>query len=90
MGYSIDHQANETILGNTTLTGLSYGSHSLTLYANGSFGNTGASQTIYFDSQPPELFPTVPIAAVSVAVVLVVAGLLVYHKKHKRNLVSKG
>jgi len=33
----------------------------------------------------PELFPTVPVAAVSVAaVVLLIAGLLVYHKKHKR------
>ncbi len=35
-------------------------------------------------------FPIVPFASISVAVVaLVVAGLLVYHKKHKHNLVKK-
>lgn len=85
IGYSIDHQANETILGNTTITGVSYGSHSLALYANGTFGNTGASQIIYFDVHPPEPFPTqtVIVAVLVVLAVMVVAGSLVYFKKRK-------
>jgi hypothetical protein len=36
-----------------------------------------------------ESFPIVPVAVASVAIALVVAGLLVYHKKHKRKLVKK-
>jgi hypothetical protein len=84
MGYSIDHQANETMLGNTTLTELSYGSHSLTLYANGTFGNTGESQTIYFDIQPPEPFPTLSVAIAFLVGIVVVFELLVYFKKRKR------
>jgi hypothetical protein len=85
IGYSLDEQANITINGNTTITGLSSGLHTITVYANDTFGDIGTSQTINFTIAKPEPFPTVPVAAVSVAVVaLVAAGLLVYNKKHKR------
>jgi hypothetical protein len=85
IGYSLDEQANITINGNTTLTGLSSGLHTITVYANNTFGDIGTSQTINFTIAKLEPFPTVPVAAVSVAVVaLVAAGLLLYHKKHKR------
>jgi len=66
MGYSLDGKANVTIIGNANLTGLSDGSHSLTVYANDTVGKTGASETIYFSiktqqSQPsPTLQPTNP------------------------------
>ncbi|MCJ7561073.1 right-handed parallel beta-helix repeat-containing protein [Candidatus Bathyarchaeota archaeon] len=46
--YSLDGQANVTIAGNTILTGLSDGMHSLTVYANDSFGNTGFSGMVHF------------------------------------------
>jgi hypothetical protein len=48
VGYSVDGQNNVTITGNTTLTGLSEGSHGLTVYARDKAGNMGASETIYF------------------------------------------
>ena len=48
IGYSLDGQANVTITGDTDLTGLSDGSHSLIVYAEDNAGNTGTSETIYF------------------------------------------
>lgn len=72
MAYSLDGQANVTITENTTLTGLSDGSHSLIVYAMDSAGNTGFSKTIYFSiktqqSEPfPEPFPPLWVAAAAV------------------------
>ena len=86
--YSLDGQENASIAGNMTLTNLPYGEHYITVFATDEAGNTGASETIYFDisGEPePEPFPVVPVAAVSVvAIALLGAGLLVYHKKHRR------
>ncbi len=48
MGYSLDGQASVTVTGNTTLTGLSDGSHSIVVYANDTIGNMGSSQVIFF------------------------------------------
>jgi len=85
IAYSLDGQANVTITGNTTLTGLSDGSHSLIVYARDTAGNTGASEPIHFsvETQEAEPFPiwTVPIF------VLVAAGaaaLLIYFTKVKK------
>ncbi len=57
MGYNLDGQANTTITGNTTLTGLLDGSHYVVVYANDTAGNMGASNTVYFtvDSTPPNI-----------------------------------
>ena len=41
VGYSLDGAANVTLTGNTTLSGLSLGSHDLTVYANDTSGNWG-------------------------------------------------
>jgi hypothetical protein len=80
MGYSLDGKANVTINGNTTLTELSSGKHSLTIYSNDTAGNMGSSKTIYFTVSEP--FPTTWILASVVLVVVVGVGLLVYFKKH--------
>jgi hypothetical protein len=58
--------------------------HSITVYANDTFGNIGA-ETITFTIAKPETFPTATVAAVSgaSAVVVVAAGLLIYFKKRK-------
>ncbi|MCJ7560664.1 hypothetical protein MUO79_08635, partial [Candidatus Bathyarchaeota archaeon] len=71
--YSLDAQDTVTIAGNTTLTGLSYGSHNLTVYAQDIAGNIGASVTIYFtiakesETRPePETFPITWLAAAAV------------------------
>jgi len=54
-GYSLDGAPNVTLLGNTTLTGLTDGEHTLTIYANNTAGNMN-STTIWFtvDTTLPE------------------------------------
>ena len=87
LSYSLDGKQNVSITGNYTLANLSTGFHNVTIYANDTFGNIGASQTISFTIDKTEPFPTSTVVAVSVAVAAVVvvgAGLLVYRKKHKR------
>jgi ureidoglycolate hydrolase len=88
IGYSLDGKPNVTIAENTTLTGLSSGLHNITIYANDTFGNMGASETVSFTIAKPESepFSTATVVAVSgaSAVVVISAGLLVYFKKRKR------
>jgi hypothetical protein len=48
MGYSLDNQANVTITGNTTLTGLASEPHNVIVYANDTYGNMGSSDKVYF------------------------------------------
>jgi hypothetical protein len=85
MKYSLDGQENVTVVGNTTLAGLTNGYHNVTVYAADEAGNSGASETLLFDVELPEPFPTLLIAAASVAAaVLVGVGLLVYFKKRNR------
>jgi len=80
--YSLDGKENVTISENTTLTGLANGNHNVTFYATDEAGNT-ASETITFNVAEP--FPTVPVAAVSVAsIAAVAAGLLVFTKMKRR------
>ncbi len=73
-----------------TLNGLAYGSHSLVVYANDAVGNMIATRNVNFTIEKPESFPTVTVAAAAFAIVVLVAtvGLLVYHKKHKKDLVN--
>jgi len=89
IAYSLDNQANITIE-NTTLSGLSNGSHHITVYANDTSNNMAASKTIYFSVEAPEPFPTVPVAVASVAAVAVASiGLLFYFKKRKKESGNK-
>lgn len=48
IGYSLDAQYNITITGNTTLSGLSYGHHSIIVYANDTSGNMLSSINVCF------------------------------------------
>jgi parallel beta-helix repeat protein len=80
-GYSLDGHANVTASENLTLEGVSDGAHTLTVYANDTFGFTGASETITFTVAT---FPTALVAvAVLVSAVAISAGLLLYFKKRK-------
>jgi hypothetical protein len=84
MLYRLDNEGVTEVVGNTTITGLSLGSHNLTVYATSEAGNTGASQTIYFTIKEADpVASVVLIAGVSIAVIVAVAGLLVYFKKRK-------
>lgn len=53
IGYSLDNQANVTVTGNTTLTGLAIGPHNVVVYANDTYGNTGSSDKVYFTITEP-------------------------------------
>jgi len=65
VGYSLDGAENTSIFGNTTLTGLSEGSHSVIVYANDTAANTGESQVVYFsvDTTPPTITIHSPISS---------------------------
>lgn len=81
--YSLDGQANVTIAGNTTLTGLSDGSHSVIVYANDTAGNIGSSEMIYFSiSTQREPFP---IWIVAVIVIVAAFGTAVYLLKIRKS-----
>ena len=85
IGYSLDGLNNVTIMGNTTLTGISSGFHNITVYALDLFGVSGASKIVHFSiAKKPEPFPTTIVAvATSVTVAVASAGLIVYFKKRK-------
>jgi hypothetical protein len=82
LSYVLDGQENVTIVENPTLSGLSNGEHSLTIYAADEAGNAGASETITFSIDVP--FPTTMVIAPAASVALLGAGLLVYFRKHRR------
>jgi hypothetical protein len=81
--YSLDGKSNITISGNTTLPELPNGWHNITVYATDEAGNTGASETLFFNVNAPESFPVMVTIAVSVTVITVAVGLLVYFRKRK-------
>lgn len=81
-GYSLDGKPNVTITGNDTIANITNGLHSVTVYANGTFGDIGAS-TITFTIAKPEPFPTATVAAALVVTAIVIGvGLTVYFKRH--------
>ncbi len=96
-GYSLDGGENITIAGNTTLNGLTTGSHNITVYAKDTSGNIGASETFKFEvaqesilAEASESLPTLTIIAVSVvAFALVASGLLLFSRHRKTNNLTK-
>jgi hypothetical protein len=92
IAYSLDGQNDTLIAGNTTLTGLSIGSHNVTVKAVDLAGHAGAFETVNFtvaeelEIQPePDPFPTtIVFTASGASVASIGVGLLVYFKKRKR------
>ena len=59
IGYSLDNQENVTLSGNTTLSEIFDGLHSLIIYANDTSGNMGKSGEAFFSVEiPPSPTPT--------------------------------
>ncbi|MBT0158688.1 hypothetical protein G4O51_01750 [Candidatus Bathyarchaeota archaeon A05DMB-2] len=84
LGYSLDGNSNVTILENTTLTSLSQGMHSLTVYGNIT-GGVASSETVFFSVNAPDSFPVLPVAVASTASIsAVVATGLVFNFKKRR------
>jgi hypothetical protein len=92
ISYGLDNQANVTLAGNSTLMGLTEGSHTLTVYAEDEVGNTATFGPIRFTVQltdptsdtdaKPDLAPLVAFSVTVAAVVGLAA--LVYWKKRRR------
>jgi len=84
MRYELDGESFE-VSENTTLTGLSYGSHNVAVYATDTSGNTGVSETMSFTiAEEPKPFPTIMVAVILFSMAIVGAGLLVYYVKFKK------
>lgn len=82
MGYSLNGQANFTIAGNTTLTGLADESYNLTIYANDTVGNMATSKPIYFSVETPkQMSYSTEIVGASVSIAVIVTGLIVFYRK---------
>jgi len=86
IGYSLNGQANVTISGNTTLCGLSEGSHRAAVCAKDVVGNTGGSQVVYFTVHAEATKPIMPLewgvaAIVIIVVVCGIAGLILPRRK---------
>jgi len=90
LAYSLDGQDNVTITGNTTLPGVSNGTHTLVLYARNSFGDVSASGIVYFrvSAAGLGLFPF--LLATAVAIVVILAVVLVYLRKLRRRRGKNG
>lgn len=63
----------------------------MVIYTNDTFGNSAASETVYFTVEllaalEPEPFPSMHVIAAVAAIVVVFVGLLVYNKKCKREV----
>ena len=86
MAYSLDGNETVTIAGNTTLTGLSDGVHSIKVYATDEAGNIGASETLYFSVEVPKPFPTPLVIATMASVAVVLVSVLIYFKKRNHQL----
>jgi hypothetical protein len=83
VAYSLNGQANVTLSGNTTLTGLSAGVHNVTVYAWDEVGNMGASETVTFTVAEP--FQTTLNAVAIVASAAVVSfGLIAYFLRRNK------
>ncbi|MGB9853463.1 MAG: Kelch repeat-containing protein [Candidatus Bathyarchaeales archaeon] len=83
MGYSLDGQANVTIEGNTTLTGLSNGSHKLVVYAKDMAGNT-TYEIVYFTIAPQSENFSTWIVIFTVVILIVGATALIYFKNSRK------
>jgi N-acetylneuraminic acid mutarotase len=79
LSYSLDGNANVTIIGNVTLPALSNGPHSLTIYATDEVGNSN-SQTVDFSIEP---FPMITVTAIVVIVIIVVAAGYLFFKRRR-------
>jgi parallel beta-helix repeat protein len=86
--YSLDGQANVTITGIRTLSGLAEGTHTITVYAEDLDGFAGMSETITFtvseDAEPTET-ESIPITWIAGAIIIMIgAALLIYMFRIKK------
>jgi hypothetical protein len=76
---SLDGQESAPIVGNTTLTGLSYGSHTLVVYGTDTNGLTHASEVIHFHIFFNTLWAATAVFLLAVATI----GIVIFIKKRQ-------
>jgi hypothetical protein len=86
--YSLDRKDNVTLYGNTTLTGLSNGIHTATVYASDTFGYSD-SQTVTFRVEPITTAESGSITWLGVAfavsiVALAAVMVVVFYRRHRK------
>ncbi len=84
IGYSLDGQANVTIQGNTTLSGLSNIAHSIAVFANDTAGNMGSSYTVVFAVDLPQSSIWLILGIVSIAAIAIVITVMVFLRRRKK------
>jgi len=82
--YSLDEQANVTITEDITLSDLSNGLHSITVYAQDTDGQTVTSETIYFtiaegSEAPQSMSLSIIWIVVAIVAVVVVVGVILFY-----------
>jgi hypothetical protein len=85
--YCVDGLANVTVSGNTTLTGLSGGEHTVMLYAWDAAGNVGTSETVTFTVAAPPTSLLIN-AAVIASAATVSFGLVAYFLRRNRRRIE--
>jgi parallel beta-helix repeat protein len=90
-GYSLDGESNVTVTSSSLnssarvvmIANVTKGVHKVTVYANDTYGNMGASETVTFTVAKPEPFPTTLVVASVITVAVVGVSIVVYFKKRK-------
>ena len=89
IGYSLDGQQTVTIPGNTTLTGLSIGTHNITIYARDLSELVGTSETVQF--MVTARFPTeLTLVGIGVAIAMSIGFLLFVKRKRLSDYKKRG
>ena len=81
--YSLDGKPSVSVSGNTTLTGVSWGSHSIVVHSLATDGSTRSSQTVYFDVVCSTGWLVLIVVTTGTVAVVCVVG-LAYWRKIKR------
>lgn len=84
LSYVLDNN-RVAIQGNTTLTGLTYGSHNLTVYARDKAGNTGSSGIIFTINESSDNFLTYSIVVVVASLIAMVCIAAVWYIKKSKS-----
>jgi hypothetical protein len=83
--YSLDNQQNQTAEANSplSLNNLPNGEHKVTIFGQDEYGLIGYPSTVYFSVY---IFPTLYVASIFSIIlgIILAAGFLVYHKKHRQ------
>jgi hypothetical protein len=87
LAYRLDGKEVQ-IEGNTTLIGLTSGSHSFNVIANDRAGNTGNSETIFFRVIEPETFLIAAITVIIVIILTVAVTSTLLYKRHQKSKIS--